>query len=89
MYANDASPSQVQMLKSSLARAQTDLSAARHKVLDCEKAKLSAEKYYEGVAQRSRVELADARLEAQRQRVEVEKQRDDLAFQVQGEFASP
>lgn len=72
------------MFKTSLNRAQADLAAARQKAIDCEKARLSAEKQCEGVAQRARFEMSDMRLESQRQRVEVERQRDELAFQIQG-----
>ncbi|BHF60056.1 establishment of centrosome localization [Sparganum proliferum] len=74
---------QVRILRESVLRSQTELTAARQKVLNSENARLNTEKQLEAIVQRSRIELADLRVEAQRQRVDIERQRDELAFQVQ------
>ncbi|VDN09817.1 unnamed protein product [Dibothriocephalus latus] len=74
---------QVRILRQSVQRSQTELTAARQKVLSSENARLNMEKQLEAIVQRSRIELADLRMEAQRQRVDIERQRDELAFQVQ------
>lgn len=65
-------------------RMRTDLIVARQTALGSENALRELEKHSGSVVQRSRVELSDIRLEAQRQRVDIERQRDELAFQVQG-----
>ncbi|KAH9286968.1 hypothetical protein ECG_00748 [Echinococcus granulosus] len=77
---------EMELLVKSLASTQADLKAARQRIVDCERAKLSSEKHFEGRVQCLRTELNDCRLVAQRERVEVERQRDQLAFQVQGKY---
>uniref|UniRef100_A0A5K3FEC4 Coiled-coil domain-containing protein 89 n=1 Tax=Mesocestoides corti TaxID=53468 RepID=A0A5K3FEC4_MESCO len=80
----DALTEQADMLKGSLARTQADLKTSRQKAIDCEQSKLNTEKHFEKLLQRSRTELSDYRVEFQRQRVDLEKQRDEMAFRVQG-----
>ncbi|VDL91974.1 unnamed protein product [Schistocephalus solidus] len=75
---------QVRILRERVLRLQTELTTARQKVLNSENARLNTEKQLEAIVQRSRIELADLRMEAQRQRIDIERQRDELAFQVQG-----
>ncbi|CDS41186.1 coiled coil domain containing protein 41 [Echinococcus multilocularis] len=74
---------EMELLVESLASTQVDLKAARQRIVDCERAKLSSEKHFEGRVRCLTTELNDCRLVAQRERVEVERQRDQLAFQVQ------
>ncbi|VDK32885.1 unnamed protein product [Taenia asiatica] len=75
---------EMESLAKGLTRAQTDLKAARQRIVDCERARLSSEKHHEGRVHCLRTELNNCRLVAQRERVEIERQRDQLAFQVQG-----
>ncbi|KAL5112473.1 hypothetical protein TcWFU_007230 [Taenia crassiceps] len=74
---------EMELLAKRLVSAQTDLKAARQRVVDCERARLSSEKHLEGRVHCLRMELNNYRLVAQRERVEIERQRDELAFQVQ------
>ncbi|KAL5964962.1 Centrosomal protein of 83 kDa [Taenia solium] len=77
---------EMESLAKRLTRAQADLKAARQRIVDCERARLSSEKHLEGRVHCLRTELNNCRLVAQRERVEIERQRDQLAFQVQGRF---
>lgn len=74
----------MELLARSLASAHAELKAARQRVVDCERARLSSEKHLEGRIHCLRTELNNCRLVAHRERVEIERQRDQLAFQVQG-----
>ncbi|VDM17170.1 unnamed protein product [Hydatigera taeniaeformis] len=75
---------EMEVLAKNLASTRTDLRAARQRVIDCERARLSLEKDLEARVHCLRSELSSFRLTAQRERVEIERQRDHLAFQVQG-----
>lgn len=72
------------MLANSLSCTQTELKAIRQKVVDLGGEKLSLEKHLKGEILKLKNELNESRLAAEKKRIEIEKQRDEFAFQVQG-----
>lgn len=72
------------MLAYNLTCVQTELKAARQKVIDAERSKLSAVKFLEEKVQNLKSELNETRLTMQKERIDVERQRDELTFRVQG-----
>ena len=73
------------MLTSSLRDTQAELKAAQQRIIECEKAKLNAEKHLEEQVHMLKSELNNLRIVSLKERLELERQRDELAFHIQGE----
>ncbi|VDL59611.1 unnamed protein product [Hymenolepis diminuta] len=74
---------EAEMLSNSLSYTQTELKAIRRKVVDLGREKMSLEKHLKGDILKLKTELNESRLATEKKRIEMEKQRDEFAFQVQ------
>ncbi|KAM7540405.1 hypothetical protein Aperf_G00000038317 [Anoplocephala perfoliata] len=74
---------EAEMLAYNLTCVQTELRAARQKIIDAERSKLSMEKFLEEKVQNLRKELNEMRLTTQKEHINVERQRDELAYRLQ------
>ncbi len=63
-----------------------DLSSTRQKFTESENTRLSLERKHEDFSQRMRTALVEQRQESAQKYLDVERQRDAIAFQLQGEI---